>query len=504
MRTSPPVPAGAFRSGGTSIDATNQIPSWDPRANSSSVPPKGAGTYGNKRTRGQFYEEPLGELYGIQGIDTWDRMRRTDAMVKALLRVVFLPLLSAEWKVELGGIDAKEAGGEAKTPEQLQAEKIRSFVERALFRKADRKFRKMIAESLLYLPYGFMVQYVALKMEKDDDGQPRAFLKDLYMRHPRSILSSASPWQFVGDRLIGITQTDVYNSMAPVTLAREEVLLLSNDQEGGNYEGISLLRPLYRPYIAKGRLINILFSGLERLAVGIVVAKKGLVGDLSGRQEKLFEAGENVRSGEAATIVLENDEELDTLHGELKAEELQSTIKFQNEEMAKAVGAEFLELGLAGAGGSYALSADKTDLYLIGEEAIGLDLAAGIEQDIVRRLVRLNFGQDALRYCPTLRPIIQKETRAAIADMWLKLIQGNVITMSEEDEDTARRETGLPIRTLPRPSPEEQIAMEAKAKAAASPPGGAGNNPTGGNQPPSAQKKPAPASQPAHPQRKAA
>lgn len=422
------------------------------------------GTSGTRMQMGRITEELNGALYGIAGIDLYDEMRYQDAMIRGLWLSTILPIIGGDCYVDLGG----RPGDKAR--DKPFAKKVRDFTEEMLMERADRPFPEMLRESLLHMIWGFVVQERGIYAE---DGQ--LWLSDVHLRHPRSILNATEPWVMRGDRLLGIHQNDIYSQIPTkeVFLPRENLLLLTNEREGSNFQGLSNLRACNRPYIAKKNLIQFALIGLERQSMGIPKAKMAET-FTTLRQTAMRDMVTNLRSGEDAGVVLSAGEELEILEGKIKSAELLEHIRFHNAEMALAWLASFMTLG-QGSGGGFAQSADLTDFFFVALDGKAEFVCRAWERDVIRPLVELNFGPKAKRVCPRLRIHVARENKQAIADIWTKLTSGDnpLLTVSEDDEDWLRTHMTIPPRSLPRPP----RVMPA---------------PPGGMQPPSPTKKPEP------------
>ena len=69
---------------------------------------------------------------------------------------------------------------------------------------------------------------------------------------------------------------------------------------------------------------------------------------------------------------------------------MDESIAHHNREISKNILAQFLELWATG-GGSYALSEDQSDLFLISLSAIARQIAETLNRDLIKQLVDLNF-----------------------------------------------------------------------------------------------------------------
>lgn len=409
------------------------------------------GSTATKVISGKVNEEILFDLFGIKGIDKYTEMPRVDAMIRACWLTTILPLVEAEPSVILGGVDESSSD-----TEKRNAEEVLEFCVHLLFRNAERSFVEMLRDWLRFLQYGY---YVGEKVFYLGEGD-YAWLRDIYNRHPRSIASATKSWEFnqSGDKLVAVWQRDIYRSLEErrgngdheVRIPRENLLIITNEQEGNNYEGMSNLRPCWRPYYAKKALIQILLIGLERQALGMPVAHMSETFS-TRRENQLISLVTNWRGGEDSGAVLSAGEALEILEGKIQADKLMTAIEYMDREMANAWTTGFLMFGQQAAGG-YALSADRTDLFMVSENALGNFVNGNVRRDVLQPAVELNFGTDWAKYTPYIVTSVARENKAQIADMWYKLASGDnpLLTVSEDDEDYLRRELKLPKRTDPR------------------------------------------------------
>jgi len=89
-------------------------------------------------------EEYVNELVGSQAITTYDRMRKSDGVVKASLLACELPIRAANWYVEPASEDEKD-------------KEVAEFVSQNLFEKMSITWDDFLRQCLLMLPFGFMV-----------------------------------------------------------------------------------------------------------------------------------------------------------------------------------------------------------------------------------------------------------------------------------------------------------------------------------------------------------
>lgn len=96
------------------------------------------GVTGTDINSGQMDEEYNRDLSFPQSVETYDKMRKSDATVIAVLRAIKQPLLSAKWTIQAGGEDDRD-------------KEIAEFVMRNLFHKVA--FRDFLREALGFLDF---------------------------------------------------------------------------------------------------------------------------------------------------------------------------------------------------------------------------------------------------------------------------------------------------------------------------------------------------------------
>ena len=95
---------------------------------------------------------------------------------------------------------------------------------------------------------------------------------------------------------------------------------------------------------------------------------------------------ENLRSTEQTYVILPGDD-WHFEFADLKAgtqSKMDESIAHHNREISKNILAQFLELWATG-GGSYALSEDQSDLFLISLSAIARQIAETLNRDLIKQ-----------------------------------------------------------------------------------------------------------------------
>lgn len=334
---------------------------------------KTLGDSGTQRYSGFFLEEPNAQWRDEQRVDMVEEMRRGDAAVKAVLNAIKTPMLATGWYIE------------------SQDEKMKEFVNDNIF-NMKRVWKDFLREAFSYLDFGHYC--FELIFEKSKDGSIR--LTDLAPRIPRSILK----WEIAGGKP-GITQI-LRTNQAEVGVTAEiplgKLLVLTNDKEGDDITGQSILRASYKHYKFKDVLYRIQGIAAERYGVGIPVV---ILPDDFGTADsaKGEEMARNMRSNEKGYIVLPSskwDVKILTPQGNPQGSSIESAIQHHNIAILMSVLASFLGLGSnSTGGGSFALSKDQSGFFIKHVEDKCTYFAEQFTEQVIKRLVFLNFGRNA-------------------------------------------------------------------------------------------------------------
>ncbi len=332
-------------------------------------------------------DEVNSKLTGLEGVATYDLMRRTDAQVAALINTCTLPILSAHPHIERP--DNTEGG--------RITEAHLDFARENLFQRID--FPALLRHACSDLWAGH--SWLEVVYENDGD---RIVLSKVAPR----LASTIDQW-LVDDRgeLLGIKQYIKGVKTKYVDIPRDKIVLFTYGQEANNYEGVSLLRAVYKPWSVKDALYKYDVIRAERFAVGVPLitlppdADDDLydMADIIGKQWKGAEQSHvTVPEGVRVEIIsMKGGETLDLL----------APIQHHNEEIAKVGLAQFINLGQTETG-SRSLGEVTTQFFYDAEEAWAAELAGVLNRDLLWPLMDLNFPGN-------LRPIVRFSDLGAVA-----------------------------------------------------------------------------------------
>jgi phage gp29-like protein len=347
-----------------------------------------------------------------------------------------LPIRATDWDVQPASDDptAKEAA---------------DLVYDNLFGGMTHTFDDFLRDALLALFYGFTV-FEKVFEERDDYIVWRKFAP----RHPQTIE------RFLFDEtggLAGVRQVgfDPQGRFRQVDIPIEKLLVFIWRRELGNPYGVSVLRAAYKHWFLKDLAYKLQAIALERWAVGIPVGKVP-AGTSEQDKQTFLQMLEAMRGHERAAMVLPEDYSVELIGAEAGQRANQAfveAIQHHDTMIVKAALAQFLNLG-TGDVGSWALSRDHSQLFLMGLNSVAQWFADHINRYAIPQLCRLNFGEDFTDFpeltFADLRLVLQREV---LAEAISKLVQVGILTPDRSLQEWVRDVFDLP--PLPEEQPEE-------------------------------------------------
>lgn len=422
------------------------------------------GTSGTEIFAGYFDEEHIEKLKGTDRAKEFDKMRRSDAQAKMLISSVKNPIRTASKEINAVSDD-------------IEHKKHAELCRQIIFR--DIKFNKFLNESLTFVEFGHAVFEKVHKINvqkpiKDDDGvviiDSYIGLKKIAWRSPKTI----ERWNFNEDKdFVSITQQadgdlDVY-----VDIPREHLIIMTIDQEGDDLEGISMLRPCYGNYFRKKDYLKKNAIGIEK-SMPIPTAEIPIGKENSQQFNNLITMLEDFTSHQKNYLVYPAGWKVNLSNGtNYDPSKVEQSIDNEDKRMAKAFLANFLELGMSGGGGAYALSNDLSDFFLSGLMYIANIIKESIDE-LLKELVILNFGEQD-KY-PTFEfSGIRDKAGEEFAKILNLLVQSKIIVPDDNLEDHVRQRIGVTDRSdegqrepiqmpIPVPGNPEQMSLSEKVQ----------------------------------------
>jgi len=361
-------------------------------------------------------EEYNPKLTGANALKAYDEMRRSDATVKAALRAVKLPIKSAEYRIDAAADDENRV--------------VANVVHKSLFEFVN--WKKFLNEALTHLDFGFTVFEMVFE-PRYIDGKLRLALVKLGFRKPTTIQA----WE-TEDHQPGVTQ--LLPMGKTVSIPIEKLLVFTNDEEGDNFQGISLLRSAYKHYYIKDRLYRIDAVGNERQALGVldITIPKGADPKDKARIRK---AARNLRANESSYIDHPEGwliQFMDMKAGTLK--NVEPSISHHNRQILMNVLAQFLDFGASGAAGSRGTSEDHSRLFELGVKDIADYIVETLQNKVIKLIVDLNFN--VTEYPQLQVGNISDENIPVVTAAIKALVEAGVLHPRSADENNVRKMIG--------------------------------------------------------------
>lgn len=378
-----------------------------------------------------FYGIISGEEYNIEltgklALLAFDQMRRSDASTRAALTAIKMPIKRIQWYVEPASSDPLD-------------QEIATFVQHNLFDIL--RFRTILTEILTHLDFGYSVHEKVYGFDQVE-GKDRIVLKKLAYRKQTSILR----W-IQSDLTPGITQWTPDGKSIDIPL--NKLVVFTNDQEGDNFEGMSVLRAAYKHWYYKDKLYQIDAVGHERQALGTVKIHTPQSPDQ--KQLKAAEAAaRNLRANEQSYLVEPDGWDIgfmDMKAGTLK--NIEPSITHHDRQILKSVMAQFLDLGASRASGARAVGDTQSKLFDQSVQAVAETIADTMNLYVIRDLVDLNFN--VTDYPKIVPSDVSTDSLTDLAAAITQFTAAGFITPTEEDEAHVRdlvRFPKLPEQTV--------------------------------------------------------
>lgn len=369
------------------------------------------------------------ELAGLLIYNELDRMRRSDPQVRAALRVIKLPIMSVEWRVD----PAPEAGTEA--------ERMAEWVEDVLMNRMTHTWDWLLRQMLLHLDFGVMPMEIVWSVEDDPEyNRPMAILQDLSPRMPKTI----THWHVERNGMLAsVTQLDSDGDQ--LVIPADKLVVFTNEQEGADYKGVSILRSARKDWLLKERAQRSNAIAIEKRTAGVDV---GTLTGVSNQNDPAVQAGEEtlmtVRNHERA-YVQETDKWKYRVEG-ITGTVLDPlpTIEYHDLMIARSVLAEFLAMG-GNSTGSLAMHSDKTQFFLMALRGVSKYVTETLNRSVIQQMIRYNFPNIEPAEMPKLRHgRLDRRMFQSIAETLKQLVDADLLTPSADIEEEIRSELELP------------------------------------------------------------
>lgn len=377
------------------------------------------------------------DLQWPNSLQVYDKMRH-DSTCSSVMQAMTLPIRGTAWHV----LDSPDV-------DPAVAQFVRTNL--GLVEEGDSRQRRrgqgiswdsVLRHALLMLPFGHMFfepVYTLAPPGPNDTGldadRQYAHLARLAPIMPTSIA------RFNVDNsgeLVSIEQfgQDAQGRFQTVVLPRQQIVPVVYDREGADWTGTSLLRAAYKPWWYKESLERTAASIVERNGMGVPVAEF----DADHDRTELLAMLSSFRAGDLSGAAFPAGTNPRLLGVEGNLVDPMPLIAYHSQEIANSILAMFLTLGHDT--GARSLGDTFVAYFTMAINAVIADLEETFTEEVSRRLVELNFG-DQEAYPEIAADEITPQAPLA-AEAIGGLVQAGVLTSDPALEEFVRRTFNIP------------------------------------------------------------
>lgn len=379
--------------------------------------------------------ELIPDLTWPASVTTYSHMRR-DPQLAAVLKAVSLPIRRATWQVDPAG-----ASDEAV---RLVADGLGLPVKDVEYQPSGARVRgvrwaELCRLSLLSLVWGHM----PFEETYDVSDGKTARLKALSERMPSTIQTIEV------DGAGGLLQIEQVGQPGNTgrAIPASRLLWYSHEREGSAWQGTSLLRPAYAPWLLKREMLRAHAVGNRRFNHGVPSVEWAATADPTPAQmAQAQQYASASRAGDQAGGALPPGAHLVLAGITGSVPDTLGFVRYLDQQMSRVALAGMLDLGET-PNGSRALGAEFVDLFLLTIQALADELAETVTCQTAARIVEYNFGADALVPYVCVADVGSK--REVTAEAIQLLITSGAVEPDPALDAWIRREWQLPERATP-------------------------------------------------------
>ena len=387
-------------------------------------------------------------LEGRSGFLVYEKMRRSDADVRAALLACKLPIRAADYQI-VPGLKENEPGFDL--AKQI-ADEVRENLLGGLESPTStgcwvtQNFETVKENALLCLDFGCAAHEDLWHIDGD-----KVRLRKLAPRLPYTFYRYHVDDD--GESLLFLEQYGYRgNNFVNVLVPAEKLAYFVNDMEGAYFYGRSVLRAAYQHWYMKSQIYRIDAISIERNGLGVPTIKQGP--NVSAEDRKAAENWVKMLAAHESTgLSLPSGWEFVLTGVSGRVRDPQASIQHHSEMIMRSVLANFLSLGTTQTG-SRALGGSMRDFFYLSLEAVSRKIDETITNTSIRRLVDYNYGVGARRAVPLPYPKLVTSNIIVINPLELLEVAKDVgkfdVDLLQPDNDTEnwiRKKCGMPLKS---------------------------------------------------------
>lgn len=402
---------------------------------------------------------------------TYTSMRR-DPQLAAILAGWSLQIRQATWAIDPAGcrpevvqLVADDLGLPVMGDDSPRAARVRGV-----------SWPEHLRTALLCLVYG----HYGFEMHAEiRDGRVR--LVALAERPPHTITYIHSDPK--SGMFLGVNQDQIGNFDVPQIRA-DRMVWYCNDREGTSFQGQSLLRPAYGPWLLKKELQRVLATSSRRFGMGVPTMKAAPgTTPTEAQMTSAVNLASSARVGETGGAAVPPGFTFELVGLTGSTPDTLGFIKYLDQQASRMALMSHMDLGET-AHGSRALGDTFVEVLMMALRAVASNIADTITRQSVAKLVEWNWGLDEPVPSVSVSNIgSQRDVNATSLNL---LLQSGALSADPALEAWVRREFRLPERD-PQAPPAPPVALPPTTPAAPAQPPAAAARPRAKREPPAGQ-----------------
>jgi Protein of unknown function (DUF935) len=279
----------------------------------------------------------------------------------------------------------------------------------------------VIGEMLTALEYGYSCTEKVFIQDKG-----KIMLKKMKVLNPHSVQAKT-------DRFGDLEYVIQSIGSKQIKIPASKILWYSHDKRFGNPYGQSALRTVYKHWFIKDKMYRFANIAYERYGTPLLVGNVEDPKDV-GKMQQLLEKINGLTG-----LAVSGGDKIQAVQG-TNADFISYIEHHDRKIMESLLVPPMLISTGRGQNGSYALSSNQFDIFIIRLEALQRDLKALIEEEVIRPLIDLNFPNVKAYPAFSFKPFTDEDTEK-LARVFQMLITTQVVDASEE---WIREELGFP------------------------------------------------------------
>lgn len=344
------------------------------------------------------FDEGAAFNYDAATIRDIDRMFEQDGKARTLEQVLTLPIRQAPFSIQRGRARAE----------------VHKFVENALLHPANNGGMTTPMNTVIAQMCGAIVYRKAffekVLTEKEIEGKSRITYSKLAYRPAStcSIVRDPRTGAFKGFKQRPVVQ----GQDKDVLFGPQSAFVYIHGKHRNPLEGVSDMDIAWWCFQTKQKIRFLWYQYLEGQSLPKTIVRDRDLASAQKAARKVL----GLRTG--GIVALEAGTQVDTLESSGKgADQFKAALQWLDIEASGSVLASFTDLGGAAAGGtgSFSLSKDQTDFFLMSRQATSREMQDDINQFVIPDLVAYNFGPNEVSPTFEFGPIAEDDAGAAIS-----------------------------------------------------------------------------------------